>query len=297
MSTLFPDFREDRIRVSHAFAQNIGLHVRLGGAGEPLLLLHGYPQTGAMWHRIAPALAERFQVIIPDMRGYGASDKPPGDPDHRAYSKRAMAADMASLMTALGHETFRVVGHDRGGRVTHRLCLDHSARVIKASVLDIIPTRTLFKTASHGVAHAYYHWYFLAQPAPHPETMIGADPVYYLTHKIGGWSGGNTDLFDSDALREYEAAFCDPATIHATCEDYRAGATIDIADDEADLSHRIDCPLQVLWGERGAMHRHYDVLDTWRERARQVSGHAVPSGHFLAEEAPEQTLEALLTFL
>lgn len=296
MSDLFPGFEDTRISVSHAHGQNIGLRVRLGGDGPPLLLLHGYPQTGAMWHRIAPALAERYSLFIPDLRGYGASDKPATDADHRPYSKRAMAGDMAALMAELGHETFRVAGHDRGGRVTHRLCLDHAGRVERAAVLDIVPTRTLFATAGHAVAHAYYHWYFLAQPAPHPETLIGADPSYYLRHKIGGWSQGDVGLFDPAALTEYEAAFRDPATIHATCEDYRAGATIDLADDEADIDTPVACPMLALWGEKAAMHKHYDVLATWRERATDVRGGPVPSGHFLAEEAPAETLSELLGF-
>jgi haloacetate dehalogenase len=296
MTEMFPGFKDERITLTHDFADGVTLRVRWGGSGPPLLLIHGYPQTGAMWHRIAPKLAERFTVVCPDVRGYGASDKPPTDATHLPYSKRATAADMAALMTRLDFATFKVAGHDRGGRITHRLCLDHPDRVEAASVLDIVPTRHFFKTADHAAAHAYYHWYFLAQPAPLPETLIGADPVFYLRQKCGAWSSDGMDKFDPGALAEYEAAFARSETIHANCEDYRAAATVDLDHDEADLDRKIACPLLVLWGEAGAMHRCYDVLDTWRERADDVRGHAVASGHFLAEENPEATLAAFQDF-
>lgn len=296
MTDLFPGFRTERIVVSHDLGDQVGIHCRIGGDGPPLLLLHGYPQTGAMWHKMAGDLARRFTVICPDMRGYGASDKPPTDADHLPYCKRAVAADMAAMMQALGHQTFQVAGHDRGGRVTHRLCLDHPERVTKAAVLDIIPTRTLFNTATKGVAIAYYHWYFLCQPAPYPETMIGADPVYFFRHKTGGLSGSATNFFDPAAQAEYEAAFSTPEVIHASCEDYRAGAGIDLIHDEADIDHRVTCPLLVLWGAKGAMHKHYDVLDCWRDRATAPQGHPIQSGHFLAEENPTDTLAAFNAF-
>lgn len=296
-SDLFPGFRILTQTVRHDWAQDgLDLHVRIGGDGPPLLLVHGYPQTGAMWHRIAPSLATRFTVVIPDLRGYGASAKPATDAEHRPYSKRAMAADMAALMTALGFEAFSVAGHDRGGRVTHRLCLDHAARVTRAAVLDIVPTRHLFETADRSVALAYYHWYFLAQPAPYPETLIGADPSYFLLHKLGGLSGAGADFFDPTALADYEAAFHDPAVIHGSCEDYRAAAGIDLEDDSVDIDRRIACPLLVLWGARAPMHTHYDVLETWRERAVTLEGHPLDCGHFLAEEAPEATLAAFERF-
>lgn len=296
MSDLFPDFRTSRIVVSHDMADKVGIHVRIGGKGPPLLLLHGYPQTGAMWHKMASDLAQNFTVICPDMRGYGASDKPPTDADHLPYSKRAIAHDMASMMRKLGHETFQVAGHDRGGRVTHRLCLDFPDRVKRAAVLDIVPTRTLFLTATPSVSLAYYHWYFLAQPAPYPETMIGADPVYFFRHKTGGLSGSAVDFFDPTARAEYEAAFMNPEVIHASCEDYRAGAGIDLIHDGKDLATAIDCPLLVLWGNKGAMHQNYDVLHTWRDRAAAPQGHAIDSGHFLAEENPAETLAAFNRF-
>lgn len=296
MTDLFPDFRDTRIALNHALADDVTLRVRIGGTGPALLLIHGYPQTGAMWHRVAPTLAERFTVICPDVRGYGASDKPETDYGHLPYSKRATAADMAALMGHLGFETFKVAGHDRGGRITHRLCLDHPDRVEAASVLDIVPTRHFFKTADHAAAHAYYHWYFLAQPAPLPETLIGADPAFYFRQKCGAWSADGLEKFDPSALAEYEAAFARPETIHASCEDYRAAATIDLEHDEADIGRKIACPFQVLWGENGAMHRCYDVLETWRDRATDLRGHAIASGHFLAEENPEATLRAFQDF-
>lgn len=296
MTDLFPGFREERITVSHSLADNVTLKCRIGGNGSPLLLLHGYPQTGAMWHKVAGPLARSFTVICPDLRGYGASDTPETDADHLPYSKRAVAADMVALMAHLGHDRFQVAGHDRGGRVTHRLCLDHPDAVIRASVLDIIPTRTLFKTATQAVAQAYYHWYFLAQPAPYPETLIGADPVYYFRHKAGGLSQSGLSFFDPTAQSEYEAAFSNPAVIHASCEDYRAAAGIDLIHDEADLDQKITCPLLVLWGAKAPMHKHYDVLETWRDRAVTPEGHAIESGHFLAEENPTDTLAAFKKF-
>jgi haloacetate dehalogenase len=272
------------------------INLRIGGKGPALLLLHGYPQTHVMWHKIAPALAARFTVVCSDLRGYGDSGKPPGGADHAGYSKRAMAQDQAEVMSALGFERFSVVGHDRGARVTHRLLLDHGARVDKAAVLDIAPTLDMYQRTDRVFAEAYYHWFFLIQPFDLPERMIGADPDYYLDKKIGKWSkvGG---CFSEAALAEYKRCFRDPATIHATCEDYRAAAGIDLEHDRADLDRKVGMPLLVRWGRRGVIERCYDVLDLWRQRARQVSGRPLDCGHFLAEEAPEQTLEALQDFL
>ncbi len=266
------------------------------GSGPPLLLLHGYPQTHAMWHRLVPTLAQRFTVICPDLRGYGRSGKPPDGPNHQAYAKRSMAQDMAQLMAQLGFDRFMVAGHDRGARVTHRLCLDHPARIDKAAILDIVPTRTLFLATDKALAHGYYHWFFLSQSEPLPERLIGADPLFYLHHTLAHWSA-TRDLtpFVPEALADYERCFTDPATIHATCNDYRAAAAIDLEHDEADQDRRIACPLLALWGERALMHRHFDVLATWREKASgPVSGHPLPCGHFLPEERPDETLTALL---
>lgn len=273
-------------------ANGITHAVRIGGEGPPLLLLHGYPQTHVCWHRLAPHLSQTHTLIMPDLRGYGASDKPPGDAAHETYAKRTTAADLAALMTALGHDRFQVIGHDRGARVTHRLCLDHAARVTRAAVLDIVPTHTIFATLNRAVGLAYYHWLFLAQPHPLPETLIGANPDFYLEWKLGAWGTG-LSAYDPRALEEYRRAFRDPAHIHAFCEDYRAAATIDLDHDEADRDARVTCPLAVLWGKNGLMEKNYDVLETWRAKAENVSGRAVNAGHFLPEENPTDTLAAL----
>lgn len=266
-----------------------------GGRGPPLLLLHGYPQTHAMWHKIAPSLAERFTVVCPDLRGYGDSLKPPGGPDHAGYAKRAMAQDQVDVMRALGFERFAVAGHDRGGRVAHRLAMDHGERVDRIAVLDICPTRSMYEETDKEFATAYYHWFFLIQPAPLPERMIGADPEYWVTSMLGRW-GKDPTAFPPEVMAEYVRCFRDPATVHATCEDYRAAATIDLEHDAADAGRMLEMPLLALWGAKGFVGRRYDVLAEWRRRARDVRGEAIPSGHFLAEEAPAETLRALLAF-
>jgi len=285
------NFEQSRITTSGA-----EINLRKAGQGPPLLLLHGYPQTHVMWHRIASALAERFTVVLTDLRGYGDSAKPPGGIDHEAYSKRAMALDQAEVMTALGFEEFAVVGHDRGARVGHRLALDHGSRVTKLAVLDIAPTLAMYERTDMAFASAYYHWFFLIQPYDLPERLIGAAPDYYLEKKIGKWSRGE-GCFDPAALAEYKRCFRDPETIHATCEDYRAAAGIDLEHDRADLDRKLACPLLVLWGAEGVIERSYPVLEIWRERAQDVTGKALPCGHFLAEEAPSETLAELLEFL
>jgi haloacetate dehalogenase len=284
------EFSHSRIKT-----QGAEINVRTAGKGPPLLLLHGYPQTMAMWHKIAPRLAEDFSVVLTDLRGYGDSSKPPGGAQHENYSKRAMAKDQVEVMTALGHNRFFVAGHDRGARVTHRMALDHADRVAKAAVLDIAPTLTMYERTDMAFAAAYYHWFFLIQPADLPERMIGADPDFYLEKKIGAWSKLE-GCFSPDALAEYKRCFGKPETIHATCEDYRAAASIDLDHDRADLNLKVNCPLLVLWGEKGVVGRSYDVLEVWRARATDVRGEPVPSGHFLPEEAPEETLAALLAF-
>ncbi len=288
---MLPGFERQRIPVG-----DITINASTAGAGPPLLLLHGYPQTHVMWHRIAPALAERFTVVAADLRGYGDSSKPAGTADHSGYSKRSMAADMVAVMAALGHDRFNVAGHDRGGRVAYRLALDHPAVVERLAVLDIVPTKTVYDRLERRVATAYFHWLMLIQPAPLPETLIGANPGFWLDTTFGAWSrGGNP--FAPGAVAEYKRCF-DAATIHASCEDYRAGATLDCEHDAADLDtgRRIACPMMVLWGERGLVGRAYDVLAAWRDYARDVRGHAVPGGHFLPEEAPNETLAALQGF-
>jgi haloacetate dehalogenase len=281
-----------------AGAEDVGEAViayEAAGAGPPLLLLHGYPQTRTCWHRVAPALAERFSVVAADLRGYGASSTPPDGERHAGYSKRAMAGDMVRLMERLGHERFALAGHDRGGRVAHRLARDHPERVSRLAVLDIVPTATLFGTVDQAVATSYYHWFFLIQPDGLPETMIGHDPEWFLRETVRRWSGSATPV-DEWAIREYARWFSRPEAIHATCEDYRAGASIDLEHDTADAGRRLACPLLALWGEEGRMGRIYDVLGTWRAVADDVRGRAMPGGHFVPEEAPDETVAELSAF-
>ena len=291
MNELFPGFTTHQLPTAGAT-----IHCVVGGSGPPLLLLHGYPQTHAIWHRVAPRLAERFTVVCSDLRGYGDSSKPDGGIKHVAYSKRAMAQDQVEVMQALGFPRFRLVGHDRGGRVAHRLCLDHSRAGERVAVLDISPTRAMYDGTDMAFATAYYHWFFLIQPFDLPERRIGADPSYYLRRKLGGW-GSDLSHFDPRALAEYERCFRDPATIHATCEDYRAAATIDLEHDAPHEHARVECPLLALWGERGVVHRLFDPIADWKKVARDVRGRALPSGHYLAEEVPDETLAELLAFL
>ncbi len=288
---LFPGFEMRDVTTS-----GTTIRLRTGGSGPPLLLLHGYPQTHVLWHKVAPRLAERFTVVAADLRGYGDSGKPETTADHAPYSKRAMAQDMAEVMTALGHETFFLAGHDRGARVAHRLALDHAARVRKLAVLDIAPTREMYRGTTDLFARLYWHWFFLITPAPFPERMIGADPDAYWLKKCGSGSAG-LSVFAPEALAEYLRCFRDPATIHASCEDYRAAATLDIAHDDADGDRKLECPLLVLWGQNGVIERCFDALALWRQRATDVRGHALPGGHYLAEEYPDLVAAELERFL
>lgn len=275
-----------------------GLTIRAstGGEGPPLLLLHGHPQTHVTWHKIAPALAERFTVVAADLRGYGDSAKPDGGEGHVNYSKRVMAADQVAVMRALGHERFSVVGHDRGGRVAHRMSLDHPAAVERLVVLDIAPTATMYARTNKEFATRYFWWFFLIQPYPLPERLIGADPEFFLRSHVGGQTLGN-DITEPAALEEYLRCYRNPATIHAICEDYRAAATIDLVHDAADSDKRVEAPLLALWGARGVVGALYDVLATWHEKAGHVEGQALDCGHTLQEEAPSETLAALMDFL
>ena len=290
---LFPGFAHSTVAVG----DGISIHCAHGGRGPPVLLLHGYPQTHAIWHKIAGALAERHTVVAADLRGYGDSSKPAGLPDHRNYSKRAMALDQVRLMDHFGFSRFAVVGHDRGGRVAHRMARDHRDRVTRLAVLDIAPTLAMYSQTDMAFAKAYYHWFFLIQPAPHPEHMIGRDASYYLRWKMGGYAAEGHAHFDARAYAEYERCFSDPAAIHGSCEDYRAAATIDLEHDRADSADRIECPVLALWAERGVVHRCFKPLDEWRAVATEVRGKPLPSGHYIAEEIPDQLLDELLPFL
>jgi haloacetate dehalogenase len=275
--------------------QGAEIHVQMGGSGPPLLMLHGYPQTHVMWHKIAPQLALRYTVILPDLRGYGDSSKPDSSPDHEPYSKRAMAADMIVLMNSLGFDRFRLVAHDRGARVAHRLALDHPKAVERLALLDIIPTLQMYEATDQALATAYFHWFLLIQPAPFPEHLIGCDPAFFLGAVRA--QARCEEAFTPEAFSEYLRCFREPATIHASCEDYRAGATIDLVHDRADAGRKLEMPLLLLWGSKGVVGRLFDPLAVWSERADHVEGHSLPCGHFLAEEQPEQTLQALQRFL
>ena len=290
---LFPGFAHSTVAVG----DGIAIHCAHGGSGPPLLLLHGYPQTHAIWHKVAEQLAREYSVVCADLRGYGDSSKPPGLPDHSNYSKRAMAADQVRLMQSFGFERFAVVGHDRGGRVAHRLARDHRDAVTRLCVLDISPTLAMYEQTTMAFAAAYYHWFFLIQPSPQPETLIGLDPKFYLRWKTGGYGKKSHAHFTDAAYGEYERCYCQPEAIHASCEDYRAAAGIDLDHDRADLADKITCPLLVLWGEHGVVHRLFKPLEDWAAVAANVRGKPVPSGHYIPEEAPDALLAELLPFL
>lgn len=281
---MFEGFKLTRIDTGEA-----DLRVRVGGEGPPLLLLHGHPQTHVMWHKVAPRLAHDFTVVTPDLRGYGESSKPETTPDHEPYSKRAMARDMVELMHQLGFEQFAVAGHDRGGRCAYRLALDHADRVVRLDVLDIIPTGEAWRRADMGFGMVNWHWYFMAQPFDMPERMLGSDPDRNYLQK--------RDIFDTEALNDYLHCINLPGTIHAMCEDYRAGATYDRMLDDADLGNRkIACPVLVLWSRREELERFYDPVAIWRDWADNIQGASIDSGHYLAEEAPDETYARLHTF-
>lgn len=290
---MFEGFETQRI----ALPDGPEINLRIGGNGPPVLLLHGYPQTHICWHKVAPQLLQAgFTVICPDLRGYGDSTKPASDTDHSPYAKRAMAADQVAVMRALGFDRFHLAGHDRGARVSHRLALDHPQAVERIAVLDIAPTATMYGRTEQRFATGYYHWFFLIQPAPLPERMIGADPEFYLRQKMAAWSREGPGSFTPEAMAEYIRCFSDPAAIAASCEDYRAAASIDLTHDAADSDARITAPLLALWGGKGLVGQLYDVLETWQEKALDVSGHALDCGHFLPEERPDETAQALIGF-
>lgn len=283
---MFEGFAEERIETSGAT-----IRVRHGGTGPAVLLLHGNPQTSAMWRHVAARLQDRFTLICPDLRGYGLSSKPPAGPDHINYSKRAMAQDMVEVMEVLSHREFFLCGHDRGGRVAHRLAYDHTERVKKLCVLDIAPTREMYANTSDEFARAYWHWFFMILPAPEPERLMQADPDAFWLARC---ARNGTDMFD-EALDEYLTTFRGPETIRATCDDYRAAAGIDIAHDDAE-THRLPMPVRCLWGANGVIERCFEPLALWRLRAETVTGWSLPTGHYMAEEAPDEIADELAAF-
>lgn len=288
---MFEDFEETRIDVGEA-----EIYVRQGGDGPPLLLLHGYPQTHANWHKIAPELAEDYTVVTPDLRGYGDSTGP-SDPETKQYANRVMAEDMVAVMESLGFDEYRVVGHDRGARVGYRFALDHPGRVEKLAVLDIIPTLETVERMDYEYAHAMYHWLFLAQPHPIPETLIANEPTFYVDHLIDNWAVYPGRL-DPEAIAEYHRCFENERVIRASCEDYRAGLSVDLEHDRGsrEAGDRIECPMLVLWGDASGT-VGFDPLEVWREWATSVSGKGLSCGHFVMEEAPDATLAELESFL
>ncbi len=293
----FKGFKREQIKTSGATINTV-----YGGKGSPLLLLHGIPETHVLWRRVAPLLAQDYFLVITDLRGYGDSSKPPGGDDHAAYSKRAMAQDQVEVMKHLGFQKFAVVGHDRGGRAAHRMALDYPDLLTKLAILDIVPTYTLYQNITKEFATVFYHWFLLVQPSPFPETLVANSAEYFLKSTLL-WLGGDPlggqvpAWLDAPAYQEYLRCFRDPATIHAICEDYRAAASIDLKHDEADLGRKIECPLLVLWSEKGPFHRMYNVLQTWQDRAKQATGRPLPTGHFLPEQMPQELTQELKSFL
>jgi haloacetate dehalogenase len=293
LADLFPGFASEWISTSRG-----RIFARIGGSGPPLMLLHGYPQTHVMWHRVAPQLAGHFKLIIADLPGYGWSDVPTTDADHTPFTKRAMAQAMIEVMEQLGHAQFALAGHDRGGRVTYRLALDHPGRLSRLATLDIMPTWEYWAKMDRAFALRVYHWAFLAQPAPLPENLIASNPDEYFGHTLRSWTRGGASPFDPRAMAHYLTALRDPLRIHAACEDYRAGAYADVDHDKADLDagRKITAPLLALWGGAGIAASASTPLETWHKWATNVSGAPIDSGHFLCEENPDATAAALLKF-
>jgi haloacetate dehalogenase len=274
---------------------HITIRAAIGGSGPPLLLLHGHPQTHVTWRKVAPALARNFTIVAADLRGYGDSSKPKGGENHAAYAKRSMAKDQVTLMRALGHCRFGVAGHDRGARVAHRMALDHPDAVARIAVLDIAPTATMYARTDKEFATRYFWWFFLIQPTPLPERMIGADPEFFLRNHIDG-QNKTPGTTEPEVFAEYLRCYSDPATRHAICEDYRAAATIDLVHDAEDAGTRVAAPLLAIWGSKGTVGALYDVLETWREKAVHVEGRPFDCGHTLQEEQPDQTIAMLSDF-
>ena len=268
-----------------------------GGSGPAVLLLHGYPQNRQMWMKVAPELAKSYTVICADLRGYGQSSKPACLPDHSNYTFRCFAEDQYLLMRHLGFEQFHVIGHDRGGRTAHRLALDQPDALLSLTVMDIVPTHTMFHEGDYRVAKTYWHWYFLQQPAPFPERLIGQDPDYFFETCLLGWGSSTLADYDPVMLDAYRQAWRDPAMIHGSCSDYRAAASLDLVHDAADLDRHVTCPTLVLYGEKGAMTEFFDIPATWRQRSADLRAQAMPGGHFFIDQHPIETTQALLHFL
>lgn len=287
---MLTNFKQQTITTSES-----KINTFISGSGYPLLLLHGYPQNYYMWHKICDRLSQDFTVIITDLRGYGDSSKPPVTPDSRNYSKRVMARDQVEVMSSLGCDQFYLVGHDRGARVAHRLTKDYPQQVQKLALLDIVPTYQLYTTTDKEFATAYYHWFFLIQPHPFPENLINSNPEYFLRHCLQSWSS-EKDVFTDKAFKEYLRCFSNLETVNSTCEDYRASAGIDLIHDREDLEQKINCPLLVLWGNKGIIGKKYSVIASWQNQAINVTGKGFNCGHFLPEEAPEETYRAIIEF-
>jgi haloacetate dehalogenase len=297
MALLLKGFTPGKFTYMHPTDGDTTIAYQHAGNGPPLLLLHGFPQSKAIWHLVAPQLSERFTVIASDLRGYGESSKPAGNSDHSNYSKRSMAMDQVELMKHLGFNEFQLLGHDRGGRVSHRLAADYPDCVQKVMVLDISPTLAMYEQTTMKFASGYWHWFFLIQKSPIPETMIGADVEFFLKQFMGGRYAG-LDIFSKDCWSEYVSAMQDPSCVHAMCEDYRAASTIDLEHDREDIAtgKKLQMPLRVLWGEHGLVNACFSPLNDWSKVASNVSGKTVNSGHYIPEEAPEELLAEALTF-
>jgi haloacetate dehalogenase len=295
MAVIFPDFEQKTATISSEDGA-IEIAYQIGGSGPPLLLLHGFPQTKAIWRDVAPELVKSFTVIAADLRGYGQSSKPHGKKDHSTYSKRSMAADLQALMISLGFYQFFLLGHDRGGRVSHRLAADYPASVLRLMVLDISPTLTMYEKTTMEFARGYWHWFFLIQPEPVPETMIGANPEYWLKNHMGRHAG--TGIFSVDRWAEYLAGASNPESMHAMCEDYRAAASIDLEHDHADrkLGKKLEMPLRVIWGEHGLVNKCFEPIEDWKQVAINVTGKSLPCGHYIPEELPDELIKEVKAF-
>lgn len=295
MTFLIPGFENKSVCIETNDGP-IDIAYQIGGSGPPMLLLHGFPQTKAIWHRTAPELAKHYTVIASDLRGYGQSSRPHGKPDHSTYSKRAMAADQHALMSALGYSQFFLVGHDRGGRVSHRLAMDFPESVLRLMVLDISPTLNMYESTTQQFATGYWHWFFLIQPEPIPEAMIGSNPEFWIQNHMGRYAG--TGVFEKACWSEYVDQISDPKSVHAMCEDYRAAASIDLEHDRADrqMEKMLQMPVHVLWGEHGLVNACFSPIHDWQAVAKEVSGKSLPCGHYIPEELPNDLLSEIKAF-